>query len=229
MATGTSRRPLSQLIYARIQEGDRSPRVITLHQYNQHARDVRDYAFAADPDAHIVGLESYKGVFVGKEIVGYTWFIGPYDHPSPLFFGDALAEIERFLWDDIDRQGTADVELPFLLGVEQGAIMAIAAAAAVPDLLSGVIAVGGFLPDVPGWDPPLAPLDGLPVLLIDDPVATPPAAVLAGEPLAETLRAWGGRVTRTAAADPLRTVPGDAMSRWLAAQAPRRRLVDPLG
>src|SRR5690606_6325905 len=122
-------RPLSQLIYARIQDTPSSPRIVTLHKHNQYAADVKDYAFAASPNARIIGLESYKGVFVGKEIVGYTWFIGPQQAPSPIFFGDALAEIERFLWDEIDRQETASAELPFLIGVEQGAIMALAAAA----------------------------------------------------------------------------------------------------
>lgn len=223
--TMTTNRPLSQLIYARVQEGDRSPRIITLHQYNQYARDVQDYAFAASPEAHIIGLESYKGVFVGKDIVGYTWFVGPANHPSPLFFGDALAEIERFLWDDIDRRGEPDVELPFLLGVGQGAIMAIAAAAAVPDLLSGVIAVGGFLPVVPGWEPPLVPLDGLPVLLVDDLSAPPPPDVLAGETLAATLREWGAGVDRVEAPDPLTTVPREPMARWLRDRSPRHRVV----
>jgi pimeloyl-ACP methyl ester carboxylesterase len=219
----TTKRPLSQLIYARVQEGDRSPRIITLHKHNQYARDVQDYALAAAPEAHILGLESYKGVFVGKDIVGYTWFIGPVNHPSPLFFGDALAEIERFLWDDIDRRAAPEVELPVLLGVGQGAIMAISAAAAVPDLLSGVIAVGGFLPNVPGWQPPLVPLDGLPILLIEDPATPPPPDVLAGDALATTLRDWGARATREEAPDPLTTIPREPMARWMASLAPRHR------
>jgi hypothetical protein len=101
--------------------------------------------------------------------------------------------------------------------------MAIAAAAAAPDLLSGVIAVGGFLPIVPGWDPPLAPLDGLPVLLIDDPTVPVPAAVLAGERLVETLREWGADVTHVSASDPLTDIPAEAMSRWIAARAARTR------
>lgn len=223
----TTKRPLSQLIYKRVQANGASPRILTLHKYNQYGQDVKDYALAASPNAHIIGLESYKGVFLGKEIVGYTWFVGPFAHPSPLFFGDALAEIERFLWDEIDRQDTTDVELPFLLGVEQGAIMAIAAAAAVPDLVSGVIAIGGFLPDVPGWEPPLVPLDGLPILLIDDPAVTPPADVLAGDALVAKLREWGADVTRVEVPAPLDTVPAGTLSRWMTSRSPRTRRVGP--
>ena len=215
-------RTLSQLVYTRVQEGEGSPRIITLHKHNQRARDVNEYGIAASSTGRVIGLESYKGVYVGREIVGYTWFIGPFDQPSPLFFGDALAEIERFLWDEIDRQDTDEPELPFLVGVEQGAIMALAAAAAVPDLLSGVIAVDGFLPVVPGWSPPLAPLDGLPILLLNDHAKPAPnGKVLAGDRLVDTLRNWGAEVRQHPA--PSGSVPEQEMSTWIAAQAPRYR------
>lgn len=211
------KRPLSQLIHARIQEGSGSPRIITLHDYNQHARDVSAYGLVAGPDARIIGLESYKGVFIGHAIVGYTWFVGPNEQPSPVFFGDALAEIERFLWDEIDRQETSRAELPFLIGVGQGAIMALAAAAAVPDLLSGVIAIDGFLPIVPGWEPPLAPLDGLPVLTLE--AGQGPDGVLAGERLEAVYREWGAEITRGSFTRG--EIPEVEMSTWLASHSPR--------
>lgn len=217
----TMKRPLSQLIHARVREDDRGPRIITLHDHNQHARDGADYGLAVSPAGTVIGLESYKGVFLGKEIIGYTWFVGPNDRPSPLFFGDALAEIERFLWDEVDRQAPADAELPFLIGVGQGAIMALATAAAVPDLLSGVIAVEGRLPIVPGWDPPLAPLDDLPILVLDDPDRTPVDGVLSGDVLVSTLTWWGGRVRYMPRAGT--GIPAAAMSSWLRQQTPRMR------
>lgn len=219
-------RPLSQLTYAHIQDGDGSPRIITLHNHNQHGRDVDAYGQAAGPNSRVIGLESYKGVYSGREVTGYTWFVGPQWQPSPLFFGDALAEIERFLWDEIDRQKTDEPELPFLLGVGQGAIMAIAAAAAVPDLLSGAIAVEGFLPKVSGWDPPLERLAGLPILLLD---AEQPSSrrkderVLEGEHLALTLESWGGNVTR--ATIPASSIPAAEMSAWLTKQSSRTRMI----
>jgi pimeloyl-ACP methyl ester carboxylesterase len=215
-------RPLSQLIHARIQEGCGSPRVITLHKHNQRAEDVRDYGLAAAPNGRVIGLESYKGIYIGREIVGYTWFVGPLDRPSPLFFGDALSEIERFLWDEIDRQEPSEAELPFLVGVEQGGIMALAAAGAAPDLLSGMIAIDAFLPIVPGWEPPLAPLDGLPVLLVARENATPaPAGVLAGDDLAKTLRAWGASV-EIAKVSP-DAIPQAEMAGWISRQDVRHR------
>ena len=104
--------------------------------------------------------------------------------------------------------------------------MAIAAAAAVPDLISGVIAVGGFLPVVPGWQPPLVPLDGLPILLVDDSVITPPSDVLAGKALATTLSEWGGDVTRVETPAPLEIVPAAPLARWLGKRTPRIGAVD---
>jgi predicted esterase len=219
--------PLSQLIYQKIQVDRESPRIITLHGYNQFGRDVAAYGLAAAPEGRVISLESYKGVFSWKTITGYTWFVGPESRPSPLFFGDALAEIERFLWDEVDRQHEGQdepqrAELPFLVGVDQGAIMALATAAAVPDLLSGVIAVSGTLPVVPGWSPPLAPLDGLPVLVLDPPTGPDPVeGVLAGETLAETFTAWGATVTRTTV--PAGAIPAETMRTWIAAQPARFR------
>jgi predicted esterase len=212
-------RPLSQLGYTRIQDTQASPRVITLHGYNQRGGTPASLGRAAAPDARIIGLESYKGVYIGRDVVGYTWYIGPLDRPAPVFFGDALAEIERFLWDELDRQKTDAPERPFLVGIEQGAVMALATALAVPDLISGVIAVDGALPVVPGWEPPLAPLDGLPVLILGDLAASSDAPVLRREELARQLDDWGGVASyQTPASESVRD---QLMAEWTARQTPR--------
>ncbi len=193
-----------------------------VHGDNHYALDVRDFGLAAAPNGRVIRLESYKGVYSERKIVGYTWFVGPEEQPSPVFFGDALSEIERFLWDEVDRQDTGEAELPFLLGVGQGGIMALAAAGAVPDLRSGVIAVDAFLPVVPGWEPPLAPLDGLPILLVEREGAAPaPAGVLAGSDLVETLRAWGAAVETATVPDA--GVPSEQMASWVSRRTVRYR------
>jgi predicted esterase len=212
------KRPLSALRYERIQETGGSPRLITLHDHNQTGDAVAELARAVAPGAHIIGLESYKGVYVGREITGFTWYPGPIDQPPPVFFGDSLIEIEKFLLDELDRQRSTSPERPFLLGVRQGAVLALAAALVAPDALSGVIAVDGMLPTVPGWSPPLAPLDGLPIVLAG--AFAPSKAsetVLTGAALAEQLSAWGAAV-ETCAFD--ENAPGE-IERWLSAQSPR--------
>lgn len=183
-------RPLSQLIHFPVQEGGDGAPVITMHDAPQFALDVADWGTAASPDGRVIALESYKGIFVGKEIEGYAWFLGPDEVPSPIFFGDSLAEIERFLWDEIDPATTAQPALPWIVGVGQGGIMALATALAVPELISGVIAVNAFLPKVGGWDPPLAPLNQLPILLVNPKSSSHPR-VLEGDILEKQLSDWG--------------------------------------
>lgn len=214
------KRPLSALRYERIQTTGGSPRLITLHDHDQMGNAPADLTRSLAPDAHIIGLESFKGVYVGREITGFTWYPGPIDEPPPVFFGDSLIEIEKFLLDELDRQSTETPERPFLLGVRQGALMALAAALVAPDALSGIIAIEGLLPNVSGWSPPLAPLDRLPILLAGvHPVALQRAEVPAGAGLAELLTSWGATVT-SCGFDP---VTGDAreIASWLRKQAPR--------
>jgi hypothetical protein len=208
-------RPLSQLIRFPFNSGTGTPTVITLHRYNAYADSTRELGLSVNPAGRTLGLQAAKGVYLGREIVGYSWFVGPLQQLSPVHFGDSLQDIERFLWDEIDRQEDDSAQLPFLLGVEQGAAMALAMAAAVPDLLSGVIAVDAAFPIVPGWEPPLAPLNGLPILLARKPVGSNyPDHVLVGERIAETFTAWGGVVSQAEEA-------GDGLSTWLSAQPVR--------
>lgn len=187
-------RPLSQLIYLPIQQGTDGPTIITLHDHNQFAKDVAEWGTAANPNGRVLALESYKGVFISHDVVGYTWFLGPQEAPSPIFFGDSLSEIERFLWDEIDRQNSDSPTLPILLGVGQGGTMAIASALAVPELVAGVIAIDAFLPRVAGWQPPLAPLNNLPFLLINPRESNHPG-VLATQALTQQLETWNGNVS----------------------------------
>lgn len=208
-------RPLSQLIHFPFQTGTGSPTVMTLHGYNAYADATREIGLAVNPHGRVLGVQAAKGVYLSRDIVGYTWFVGPLDRPSPVHFGDAMQELERFLWDAVDRQPGDSAELPFLVGVEQGAIMALAMAAAVPDLISGVIAIEATFPTVPGWEPPLRPLEGLPILLAR-PVerGDRPEQVLVGDGIAETFRAWGGVVTRIDGTDA-------DIAEWLANQPVR--------
>ncbi len=216
-------RALSQLIYTPFQPGEGGRSVITMHRHDAFADQMRETGLAINPNGRVIGLQSSKGVYIGRDVVGYTWYIGPLHQPSPIFFGDALSDIERFLWDEIDR-GEADRHgLPFLVGVEQGAIMALATALAVPDLLSGVIAIDASFPDVSGWEPPLAPLENLPILLVKPAVVESlPAGLLTGEALTAQFADWGAEVTvENAGSDELLT---GKIAEWLERQPVRFRL-----
>jgi hypothetical protein len=213
--------PLSQLIYGRFRDGVGDRRLVTLHRRNELLGSMRELGLSANPDGAAIGLQASKGVYLSRTITGYMWFVGPLDRPSPVHFGDAMQEIERFLWDEIDRQATDEPVLPFLLGAEQGGIMALAMAAAVPDLISGAIALDATFPIVPGWEPPLAPLDGLPILLVDPRPDAGTARVLTGERIAETFAEWGGAVeTGSSSAT---TSWAELIRGWLMRQPVRRK------
>jgi predicted esterase len=219
------KRTLSQMTYAPFQAGQAGqggPTVLTLHGYNQFAESMRGVVLAVNPTGRVVGLQSSKGVYIGRTIVGYTWFLGPNLRLSPVHYGDSLADLERFLWDEVDRQEPASAGLPFLVGDEQGAIMALSMSGVAPDLLSGIVAINAVLPQVPGWEPPLAPLNGLPVLLVnpigggeDEP------RVLAGDALVRQLKWWGGSVSVVVVAGG--GIPTDQIAEWIA-QQPLRTL-----
>ena len=203
---------LSQFVHHRFQEPAGVPIVLTLHRYGEFTQATRDAAVAMFPDLSITGIQAAKGVYLGRDVVGYQWFVGPLAAPSPVHFGDALAELERFFWDELDRQDEQPPRLPFLLGWEQGGQMALSMAGATPHLISGVIAIDAQLPDVPGWDPPLGPLDGLPVLIIN-PVGD-------GEKMRGTLESWGATVQLENGL-PSESIAETART-WLADQTERR-------
>lgn len=212
-------RNLSQMTYDPFQTGHGGPTVLTLHRYNAFADGMRDIGLAVNPAGRVVGLQSTKGVYVGRNIVGYTWYLGPQLQPSPVHFGDSLAELERFFWDEVHRQGTDPARLPFVVGDEQGAVMALSMAAVAPDLISGVVAINAALPLVPGWEPPLAPLNGLPILLVNPLEDTPAdARVLTGNALVTRLEEWGGTVTTLHLAEADGAVPVERIAEWIASQ-----------
>lgn len=205
-------RRLSQFVHNRFRRSDADRYLLTLHRYNAFTESTRDEALETFPDAAITGVQASKGVYLGRTITGYMWYVGPLLTPSPVHYGDAIVEMERFLWDELDLQDDPAPRRPFLIGWEQGAVMALTMAAATPNLLSGVIALEAVFPTVPGWEPPLAPLNGLPVLLINP--------VEDANRLREIFESWGAVVTVLETDD-----VGNARSAanaWLMAQPVRR-------
>jgi predicted esterase len=99
---------------------------------------------------------------------GFTWyFIQNVGCPEPATFGEGLWLVEQFIYDVRERQ--PDARPLLLLGFGQGAVVALTLATVLPDALAGVIAIGGYLPEIQGWSPPLDDLTKLPILLVHDP------------------------------------------------------------
>lgn len=83
---------------------------------------------------------------------------------EPIGFGDSLIQLERLVLD-CAAQGPHEQKIT-LIGIGQGATMALALALLWPELCANVVAIGGSLPVVPGWSAPARKMPGLPVLLI---------------------------------------------------------------
>jgi phospholipase/carboxylesterase len=96
---------------------------------------------------------------------GYRWYFGEEDElPEPATLGESLWQVEQFVADLRDGDSHASV---YLLGRDQGAVVALMMAQIIPDWLSGIIAIGGCLPRIRGWAPVESPCR-LPVLWLRD-------------------------------------------------------------
>ncbi|NMA70323.1 MAG: hypothetical protein GX961_00170 [Firmicutes bacterium] len=128
---------------------------------------------------------------------GRSWFaMQGLAHPEPTSLGDSLVEMERFLLDTVlavAEKGESPVPI-LLLGLDQGALLALSLACVWPETVSGVAAIGGYLPEIPGWVPDDRPLHGMPVLLVHDP-EYPEVSPALQQKTEETLIAKGAQVT----------------------------------
>ena len=184
-----------------------APLLLLLHDRQERMQHALEFAAPLREGARLVAIEAPKGVWHGKQIVGYTWYIGEPERPAPYSFGVSLSELELFLLDTIDRRVADDHALPYLLGIGQGADIALSIATVQPELISGVIAIDAHFPTVSGWDPPVTPIDGLPLLLIDRHDSG------GSESVRERFLSWNALVERSAVSSELVAI--DAINQWL--------------
>lgn len=158
------------------ESGRESGIVITFHGYGQIGVHARPLAEPFVPDFRIIVLESPRpAMWFGRANDGRSW----YNHQGITkmetgTFGDGLAQVEQFLIDTVRDNTNEDGSRPsiYLAGIEQGAAMALSIATIWPDVLAGVVAVCGHVPEPAGWTPDTRPMKGLPVLMIHDPEFT---------------------------------------------------------
>lgn len=170
MNTGVGR-SYSQLRYTEVTatvSGDALAPIVALHGNGGGLDDLLPLARTLARGSHIIAPEAARGVYLGLEIIGRTWFGGTRQRPEPASFGDSLAQLERFMYDVRNRQNTPSPAPPWLLGYDQGAVLALSLGIIAPDLIGGVMAICGGLPTFS--DPTLLdPIESdLPVLLIGD-------------------------------------------------------------
>ncbi|NTV02801.1 MAG: alpha/beta fold hydrolase [Chlorobiaceae bacterium] len=125
-----------------------APLLIMLHGYGSNEKDLISLAPMLDRRLRVMSLQAPIGM--GYE--SYAWF--------PIAFTDAGITVDReaakrardrleeFLQETIAKFRPAGNKV-FLMGFSQGAVMNYLTAFSSPELLHGVIALSGQLPDLP--------------------------------------------------------------------------------
>jgi len=167
--------PRSMLVYQEIHESSaQAATLIGLHgsggdldQLVAFGREIGPFQFIAPQAARPVSPVT-QGYPASSD--GYTWyFIQEIGRPEPATFGEGLWLVEQFIYDVKQRQPPG--QPMFLMGYEQGAVLSTTLAGVVPESLSGVVSICGYLPEIHGWSLPVEHLGGFPVLLVHDPGA----------------------------------------------------------
>jgi predicted esterase len=158
--------------------GDANATIVGLHSRGGDVDELAPLCRDIHPALHIVLPQAMRPVNAPSRVYttdyegGYRWCFGdPGEEPEPATYGESLWNIEQFVYDVKDRLEGAERPI-ILLGRGQGALVALTMGTIIPDWLGGVVAIDGYLPVIRGWTPPVDTLDGLPILLVNDPQQT---------------------------------------------------------
>jgi predicted esterase len=151
--------------------GDPVGVLLALHGHGGGVEQLQPLCSAVDQNLSVVLPLAWRTLhlhgMVEPEDPGHSWFFNFADgSPEPATFGDCLMELESLVYD-IRAQYSASVPI-FVIGIDQGAVLALGLCGVVPDYLAGVAAIGGYLPKIKGWTPPYEDFANLPALLILD-------------------------------------------------------------
>jgi phospholipase/carboxylesterase len=142
--------------------------VIALHGGDGNLDDLVPLARSLSPGLDVIAPQAPRRVHYVPS-TAYTWFYAQEpQHPEPVTFGDSLYQLEQLVYE-VAEVGQEEAKPLYLLGYDQGALLALSLALVVPDYLSGVVAICGCLPELAVWPLPDRSLDGLGALVVSDP------------------------------------------------------------
>jgi phospholipase/carboxylesterase len=155
---------------------DHNRTLILLHDRDGGQDDLIPLGRSLGPEYRLVAPQAARGTHLGTMVTGQTWYGGSdLDKPEPASFGDSLAELERFVYDELNRRHPSDETLPFLIGVGEGAVMALSLSWVLPERVAGIVAIDGCFPAFRDFEPLTDASPRLPVLLIRRAGSTFPA------------------------------------------------------
>jgi len=122
----------------------RPPALIMLHGRGADEEDLLGLASSLDDRFLIVSARAPYPFSPGG---GYTWYdIGKVGSPDPTMFRTSYEKLLTFLRDVINNY-PVDTSRVFLLGFSMGTVMSYALALTHPELIRGVSANSGYLPE----------------------------------------------------------------------------------
>lgn len=172
------------------------PTVVALHGWGASAHDLLGLApVVAGGETLFLCPQGSLSMSVGPGQRGHGWFpLEPGEPADPRAFADAVAGLEEFLDDALERY-PADPERRVLLGFSQGGALAYAVGLGQPERWSGIAALASWLP------PQLAERiekqdahDELPLLILHG-TKDPLVPVERARESRETARPFGVRIT----------------------------------
>ncbi|HTY38547.1 MAG TPA: alpha/beta fold hydrolase [Bacteroidota bacterium] len=153
-------------------EGDgKHPALILLHGRGTNEDDLLGLVDYLDPRFFVV---SARAPFRFNEgFGGFTWYdVRDIGTPDAAQFGESYDRLVRFVVD-VRQHYPVDVNRIFLLGFSMGSVMSFALSLTRPELVRGVVAHSGYIPEQTtlqfAWDR----LEGLSLFVahgVDDPV-----------------------------------------------------------
>jgi phospholipase/carboxylesterase len=156
---------MSLFAVERLAQGEPAGVLILHHGRGADERDLLPLGDALDPERrlHVICPRAPMTI-PGWQ--GYHWYlVETVGHPEPASFAAARESLAE-LHDEIFRRTGVGPERTVLGGFSMGAVMSYAMGLGGDrPAPAGILALSGFLPQVPGWTPDLHARAGLPVFI----------------------------------------------------------------
>lgn len=136
------------------------PAIFLLHGMGSNEEDLPQLVQDFKEQCHIFSL---RGPI--KQKPGYAFFtIQDIDQPDRAIFDKVLIALQRFMLEAIDEY-QIDPNNVYVLGFSQGAILAQSLAFTMGNLISGVVALSGYLPKFVTEEYAIRPVDNLHIFI----------------------------------------------------------------
>ena len=121
---------------------DKQPAIFLLHGMGSHEEDLPQLVQEFEDSHHIFSL---RGPIEFDP--GYAFFTMEEEgKPIRVIFDDVLTYIQNFIYEAIEEYGL-DKEGIYVLGFSQGAVLAQSLALTMGEMIRGIVALSGYVPD----------------------------------------------------------------------------------